>query len=382
MQKNKRIYFIAGERSGDLHGSSLIRALKGVDRSLECVGVGGDLMCKEGFETLLPFRDFEVMGFSDVLRVYPLLRRHFYFLAQRILKENPEAVVMIDYPGFNLRLAQFLRKGGYFGKLIYYIAPTVWAWKKKRIDLMAESLDLLLTIFPFEPAYFSKTSLKTLFVGNPLRQQIEISQGKGDWQDALDLPTDRPLLALFPGSRPAEIKHHLPLFIETAKSFSKNSHALAISIAHRDLTLPIFNLLEGRGLKKGVDYWFVPGNCRYELMKESKVALAKSGTVALELALLGCPSVIAYHLSFLNFLLAKWFFRIRLPYYALPNILLNEAVFPEFYGFKLDPLQLAEALKLQSLKHPFMLGKKRELENVLTEKNASQEAAKEILQII
>lgn len=386
------MYFVAGEISGDMHGGSLIRALKALQPDFECAGVGGDEMSAEGLQSLLPFKDFAVMGFSDVILAYPLLRRHFYALARQILEENPLAVVLIDYPGFNLRLARFLRRNGYRGKLIQYVAPSVWAWKKGRIQAMSESLDLLLTIFPFEPPHFANTPLKAVYVGNPLieemksrvRSQEPFAKSSKDWRDRLNLPLEKPLIALFPGSRPAEVKRHLPLFIEAAKIFSKGhpGYGIAISIGHRDLLFAISKILEEAGLKEEVDYWLIPGEERYLLMQEAEVALAKSGTVALELALQGCPTAIAYNLPLLNFILAKWVFQIRLPHYALPNILLNEAIFPEFYRPWLKPSPLAEALKLQLTNRKLIAEKSVRLEEILTKKNASREAAREILSLV
>lgn len=364
-----KLYMIAGEASGDLHGASLIKALKELRPTLRLTGIGGEKMAAEGFKPLLPFSDFQVMGFSDIVRAYPRLRRHFYTIAKHILEQKPPAVVFIDYPGFNLRLAHYLRKQGYAGKLIQYIAPTVWAWKKGRAKGMAQTLDLLLTIYPFEPAYFPQ--LRSLYVGHPLLE-LPIERDN-DWRMRYGIPAEMPLIALFPGSRQKEVERNLPLAIAATELFLRKhpEYGCAISCQHPSLEKPILEKL-----KRKANCWLIPERDRHNLMQEAKVALAKSGTVTLELALLGCPSVVLYKLTWLNYLLVKYLFRIQLPHYALPNILLNERIFPEFYGVKIDPQALAYALE-QQLKAPIK-EKTQALRTLLTDQKASVIAAQEI----
>lgn len=350
---DKRFYFIAGEKSGDLHGAELMKAMRGI----RAKGVGGPDMQAEGLVQVVPYEDFQVMGFTDVLISLPHLIPHFYTLLNKILEEKPDGVIFIDYPGFNLRLALALRKNGYKGKLIHYIAPSVWAWKKGRIHTMAKTLDLLLTIFPFEPPYFENTGLKTVYVGNPLMKNLSPERAR------------LPLLALFPGSRKKEILRNLPVQIEAAKLFGKE---VAISVTD-GLEKEVTSLL------KGLPYRLVPEQMRFELMQTASYALAKSGTVTLELALRGCPTVVHYQLTPLNYFLARYFFRISLPHFALPNILLKEPIFPERYHTHIDPRDLFQmAINID----PLLIQKKAtELQKLLTTKDASQEAAKEILQL-
>lgn len=333
------VYVIAGEASGDLHGGPLLGHLP-----FRFKGVGGPEMAKAGLKSLIPFTDFQVMGFSDVLFALPRLRKHFYTLSQNILQDNPKAIIFIDYPGFNLRLAKHLRKKGYSGKLIHYVAPTVWAWKKERVRLMAEVHDLLLTILPFEPAYFSGTKLPVKYVGNPLIHTLP----KPTLQER------QPILALFPGSRPKEIERNLPLQMEAAKIFLKKHPEFKVSIND---------------------------HARYTLMQEASLALAKSGTVTLELALYGCPTVVQYRLTPLNYLLARYLFQIELPHYALPNILLQERMFPEFYHVNISPEDLANSLEEQLKRKEQVQKQSEKLRTLLTDQDASKTAAEEILKL-
>lgn len=350
-------YFIAGEKSGDEHGSRLMERLKELYPNLSARGIGGPKMEREGLLSIAPFEDFQVMGFTDVILALPRLVPHFYKIANQILTDCPKGVIFIDYPGFNLRLAKYLRKKGYQGKLVHYIAPSVWAWGKKRIQTMRQTLDLLLTIYPFEPQYFN--GLKTVYVGNPLVEEPFLNRERKD------------VLALFPGSRLKEIRRNLPLQIEAAKLLNKEE--VAISVSHSSFEEPIRKLLENVPLT----YRLIPESDRHELMETASIALAKSGTVTLELALRGCPTVVLYQLTRLNYFLARYIFRISLPYYSLPNILLNELLFPEHYHVKIDPKDLAEALKKQEERSD--IGVKVELlKEILTKKAASSEAAQEI----
>lgn len=356
------LYLVAGEASGDLHGGSLLKHLKIHWPETVFKGIGGPEMVKEGLLPLLPFEDFQVMGFTDVLKTLPLLRRHFYYLSHEILKDNPKAVIFIDYPGFNLRLATYLRKKRYQGKLIHYIAPTVWAWKKNRVHSMKASLDLLLTIFPFEPPYFPGLNVK--YVGNPLLNELPDPS----------FNEKRPLLALFPGSRRSEIARNLPLQLQAAELFQKKHPEFSLAISLCDEAMrPL--------IQKFTDAELIPHAERYPLMQQASLALAKSGTVTLELALLGCPTVVQYRLTRLNYFLARYVFRINLPHFSLPNLLLNERIFPEYYHVNIEPKQLAISLEEQLNKKNEIQEKAALLKKLLTNENASQNAALEIVKI-
>ena len=176
--KTYDIFIFAGEQSGDLHGAELLYALKQKEPNLQIMGVGGPKMRSQGIYSIEKMESFQVMGLSDVIKALPKLVFLFKNIRNTILKNNPKAVIFIDYPDFNMRMAKSLRKNGYTGKLIHYICPSVWAWRKGRIKDLAETLDLLLTIFPFEPQYFEKTPLKVEYVGNSLVKNIKDISGQ------------------------------------------------------------------------------------------------------------------------------------------------------------------------------------------------------------
>ncbi len=326
----KTIFLLAGEPSGDLHGSLLIKKLRYAEPSIRIVGVGGPEMRKQGLDSFMGIEDFSVMGFTDVFKNLPQLYQKFKLLRNFILEQQFDAVIFIDYPGLNLRLANSLRKSGFKKKLIHYISPSVWAWGKNRINKMENTLDLLLTIFPFEKAYFDKSSLKVEYVGNPIIENIQNYPYQEDWATTLALPSP-PSLAIFPGSRLSEITRNLPKQLKAAEklAISKSELTFGISYANENSLKLILEMISGfsENFKKNV--FFIPKKFTYELMKDSKVAIAKSGTVTLELALHQKPTVVVYELSKLNYFLAKYIFRIRLPHYCIVNIISNKTVFPE-----------------------------------------------------
>lgn len=251
-----------------------------------------------------------VMGFADVALALPKLIRQFFAIRDKILALSPKAVVFIDYPGLNLRLAKSLRKKGFRGQLIHFICPTVWAWGKQRIGLMAKHLDLLLTIFPFEKKCFAKTQLPVQYVGHPLSSPIAEFVPSGKFSGKI--------LGLFPGSRKTEIARNLPFQLQAAKRLQALDPSLAVLIS-------------------GVD---VPYEDTYELMRASRLAIATSGTATLELALHGTPTVVGFAIGPLDCFIARRLLRINLPFYCIANIIADKAVFPELFGPNLTEDQL------------------------------------------
>ncbi len=321
---------MSGELSGDSHGKDLLESLKRKHSQLQLFGVGGPHMRPHLESSIFSMENLQVMGFIDVVKSLPKLYRLLQRAKNAILKESPQGIVFIDYPGFHLKLAKMLRKGGYKGKLIHYISPSVWAWKKGRISLMEKYLDLLLTILPFEKRCFEHTSLPVKYVGHPLARPFNHSRKKR-----------KHLLAIFPGSREKEVKRNLKEQLKAACALQKQDPSLeiAVSVAHSNL-LPVISPL----LEKNIQL-FDPEK-QWDLMETCCVAIATSGTVTLELALRKTPTVVTYRLTALDQWLAQKIFRIRLPFYALPNLIANMEVFPEFFGKHFTAQSLQKALFL------------------------------------
>jgi lipid-A-disaccharide synthase len=374
------LFIFAGEQSGDLHGSHLMKALKKGESNVRIFGVGGPAMRSQGMEILLKMEEFEVMGFTDVILSLPKLWNLFYQVLNAILVKAPQVVLLIDYPGFNLRLAKGLRKRGFKGKIVQYVSPTVWAHGKKRIKHMAETLDLLLTILPFEPPYFAGTGLKAIYVGNPLQEYIKMHPYCDDWKKVLGIPVEDSFIALFPGSRQGEVKRNLPAILEAAEKMKKEQGNVrfVLSCAHASTETVAKTMLEKSLLKVGQDIFFAPKKYAYEMMRDGRAAVAKSGTVTLELALHHCPTVVIYKLTWLNRLAAKWILRLNLSHYALANILAGRMVFPELieHGFSSGNIYTElKALFEESSKRKACLRGCKDISALLKEDKASQEGA-------
>ena len=370
------LFIFVGESSADLHGEALLKALFLQNPHLQIWGVCGPKMRTQGLRCIMPMEKFQVMGFVDVFLALPRLIRQFYAVVDAILKANPKGVVFIDYPGFNLRLAKTLRKKGYTGKLCHYICPSVWAHGKKRISLMAKNLDLLLTILPFEKQYFAGTPLAVHFVGHPLVERLSSHH----YQE-IALPQNKKIVGLFPGSRKKEIERNFQLQLKVAKRLLQDDPDLffAVSLAHSRFQKLLEKIIAEAKLTLGAEIALISPDKNYDMMKHCYLALAKSGTVNLELALHNVPTVVHYAVSRLDLFIVKHLIKLNLPYYCLVNIIANQEIFPELYG----PLFTEENLysaALRFLKDP----KARkacqdqclQLKKSLGEKQASQEAAK------
>lgn len=378
------LFIFAGEPSGDLHGSRLMSALKEEIPALSIAGVGGPLMRASGMNCYLQMEEFQVMGFTDVLKSLPKLIKQFYFVKKQILHSNPSCVVLIDYPGFNLRLARALRRDGYKGKIVQYICPSVWAHGKSRIDLMANSLDLLLSIFPFEIKCFAKTSLRVEYVGNPLVDAIHEYVYDSEWKAKVGIPNDKEILAVFPGSRADEIRRNLPKQLAAALKCSQGS--LAISISKEAMRSFFQDTIKQHVPANRLDaIYLVPSQFTYELMRDSRTAIAKSGTVTLELALHHTPTIVTYELSFLNYLIAKHVLRLQLPYFCLANLLMEEEVFPECIGRKISEEIITEKLDSidqNELTRQRIASQCKEIQNLLGGSGSSKKAAQSIASLI
>lgn len=378
MDRLKRIFVFAGEPSGDLHGSHLVRAMREKSPYLSFQGVSGPRMRKEGIDGPLKMEDFEVMGISDVVRSLPRLYRHFRCICNTILYQSPDIVVLIDYPGFNLRLAQTLRKRGYCGKIVQYISPSVWAWGKHRIEIMAKALDLLLTIYPFEAACFSATQLSVEYVGSPIKEYMARYRYQDNWKQILGIPHDRTLISLFPGSRQGEIVRNLPVILETVQLLKKSHPQLIFGISCADITVK--RLIE----QAHEDIFLVPPDYTYELMRDSHCAIAKSGTVTLELALHGTPTVVIYKLSVLNRWYAQHIAKVNLPHYCIVNILAGKQVFPELIANGLSAPNLYRHFKqllVEGVERDECIKSCRELSKELGTTDAHLRAAQAVLSL-
>lgn len=330
----KRIYLIAGEASGDLHGGNLIKALK--ERAardgeqLELRAWGGDRMAAAGATVVKHYRDLAFMGFTQVLLNLRTILRNITLCKQDIEAFRPDAVILIDYPGFNLRIAEHLRKRG-GTKVLYYISPQVWAWKKGRVHAIKHDVDRMFVILPFEQDWYAQYGMDVDFVGHPLLDAIQ-QEGTRPLEP---LPGDdgRPVVALLPGSRRQEVTGMLPIMLKAAARFP--DHRFVIAAA------PSLPEAFYRGLIGDAPASLVFGRT-YDVLRTAKAALVTSGTATLETALFGVPEVVCYNGGAINVWLARRL--VNIEFISLVNLIMGREVVRELIQQDLTPKTLGDEL--------------------------------------
>jgi lipid-A-disaccharide synthase len=340
MTEKLRIFIIAGEASGDLLGGSLMRSLKSAWPEIEFSGIGGTAMTAEGLKSLFPMEQLSVMGLAEVL---PRLTKIMYRIrqtAKAIVKEKPDVVITIDSPDFCFRVLKKVKARDKSIPLVHYVAPSVWAWRPGRAKKIAQFLDHILTLLPFEPPYFEAHGLDATFVGHPVVQRLQ-NRGDGErFRRKYRLKPDQPILTMLPGSRVSELKRLLDKFCDTADIVLRNRHNAVIVIP----TLPHLKERIARFfVGKGINPILVTGEeDKFDAFAASMIAIAASGTVSLELAMTDTPHIIAYKLSPVSAFLAKYL--VKTPYANLINILLQRPVVPELLLEKCEPLPMSKEL--------------------------------------
>ncbi|CRX37892.1 lipid-A-disaccharide synthase [Estrella lausannensis] len=329
MSKPLSFFLLAGEPSGDIHGKRMIASLKKIDPGSTFYGVGGPSMLEEGLIPLFRMEELAVMGFQEIILSLPSLIKKLFFLSGWILEKKPHAVVLIDFPDFNLLLARLLRRGGFRGKIVQMIPPTVWAWRKGRIRTLEKHFDLALSIYPFEKKIYQNTKLPVTYIGNPVLEAVSSHRPDFSFRSRFGFDEKDPIIALFPGSRRQEVHNNLLLQLEALKLATTEApkYRVAVSLARQEMKEEVEKLIRKAGFEDGVS--LIPASSRYDLMDNCMLAIAKSGTVTLELALKKRPAVVTYAVSSLNYFIARYIVRLDLTHFAIANILSGEELFPE-----------------------------------------------------
>jgi len=328
-----RYYLIAGEASGDLHGSLLIRSLKERDPKAEFRFIGGDLMIKESrMSPFRPISKFSFMGFLEVAKNLPAIFRNLREVCSDVIAYKPDALILIDFPGFNLRIAAKVHPKGI--PIYFFISPKVWAWNSKRVLKIKRDINHMLVIFPFEVDFYKKWGMDVDYVGNPLMDTIHPFQVKEEKEPGPKLGSqEKPLIALLPGSRKQEIEKILPVMLEMVPVFPEYEFILAGAPGFkREYYEPY---IEQYGVK------LVFGQT-YLLLSQSSLALVTSGTATLETALLHIPQVVLYKTSGLSYEIGKWV--IRVPYISLVNLIMESPVVKELIQKDCNPSRLREEI--------------------------------------
>jgi len=376
---NPTLMIIAGEVSGDIHGGKLVREIKKLNPAIAFFGTGGEQMRAEGVDLIHDLNDLAVLGLVEVIRHYPRIRSIFYEMIECAHQRKPDAVILIDYPGFNIRIAEHLKKLGI--PVIYFISPQIWAWGQHRKKVISQRVDKMLVFFDFEKQFYSDTGLDVEFVGHPLVEHLVPEISRESFIASHDLDPDRPLLGLLPGSRKNEIERLLPVMLESAREIYQ-------AMPEVQFVLPVGSAIP-RGQLMGIyEQWkesntvpvtLIDGQV-HETMAYSDLVLVASGTATLETACLGTPMIILYKVNVITSLCARLV--IKIPYIGLVNVVAGRIVAPEFLQHNARPSKIA-ACAMEYLSHPeTMIDFKNELKRVkqkLGGPGALQRAAQSIM---
>ncbi|MCQ2339963.1 MAG: lipid-A-disaccharide synthase [Paludibacteraceae bacterium] len=396
-----KYFLLAGEASGDLHASNLIRALQQEDAEATFVGLGGDKMCDAGCRLLQHYRNMAFMGVIAVLANLKKIRENFRIAEQGLLDERPDVLVLIDYPSFNLKIAQFCKTNLPQTKIVYYIPPKVWAWKTFRIHKIARLSDLVLGIFPFESTFYAKYGYCCEYVGNPTMDSIREYQSSSINQQSAISNQQSPItniIALLPGSRRSEIKHCLPTMLAAAREVLRSAESatcnlqpvtcnLSPATCHLQ-PLTTITVAAAPGIEDSFYAPYLQGEQltrdTYQLVTHAKAAIVNSGTATLETALLNCPQTAVYYIA-----CSKWLgwlkpFIFKIPFFTLVNIVPAREVIKELIAFNFTKAKIVTELTRLLTDEPYrqqMLADYDEIRSILGCYPAAATAAKRIVSL-
>ena len=364
-----KYYIIAGEASGDLHASNLMKEIKNKDHEADFRFLGGDLMLKQGGTLVNHFKETAHMGLIDVIMHLRAILKNIKLIKDDIKKAKPDVVILVDYPGFNLRIAEFAHNEGF--KVYYYISPKVWAWKQSRVEKIKKYIDKLFIIFPFEKEFYKKHNYEVEYVGNPILDAIDSEKKDiSEFTKKYKL-NDKKIIALLPGSRKQEIKHNFPLMLKAAEKFPDYQFLVAAAPSlEKDIFLKYI---------KNIDIKLIY-NDTYELLKHSEAAIVTSGTATLESAVLDVPELVCYKGDYISYQIARRL--IKVDYISLVNLVMQKEIIKEFIQYDMTVENICNEMELllhNDVYRKNMLNNFEELRIKLGGKGASERAAEIIV---
>jgi len=374
--EKKRILIICGEPSGDLNASNLAKEILTLDPSAEISAVGGELLQKNGAKIIYNIKSLAVMGFFDVFRKLPLFFALKDLILKKISQEKFNAVILVDFSGFNLRLAKAINNSL---PVFYYISPQVWASREKRVNTIKKYIKKMIVIFKFEEEFYKKFGMNVSFVGHPLLDSVKPTIEKGEFLNNFGLEESKKIIALLPGSRKSEIEHILPIMLKSAQMMSRQIKDLQFVLAKTsnvDLSVYLKHLKNVTPLNLKI----AEGKA-YDCINIADFCLIASGTATLETAIMQKPFFVIYKMNILNYLLYRP--QIKIDHISLVNILAGKEIVPEFIQFKAKPKVIAsKALQLLSsdIQMNLMKSELEHIKSLLGENGASKRAARIILQ--
>ncbi len=372
------ILIIAGENSGEKYGAALIRQYKKIHPDCNFFGIGGISMEAEGVRLLFSIDDLAIVGIIEIVSHLPRIHRIFKLVLSEVRKELPVAAVLIDSPDFNLRLAKSLKKLSI--PILYYISPTVWAWRKARLKLIKRAVAKMLLIFPFEKNIYKKNNIPAEYIGHPLLERIRTSFTKINFYHKYGLDPEKKLIALLPGSRKSELQYHMPVLTDAIKKINSSFNVQFVLLLADNLNETLITKFISAELKQIV---LILKNDAYEAIAASDLALSSCGTANLEAALLETPIIAFYRLSPLTYSLGLKF--IKISNYSIVNILAGYEVIPELIQKKFSSENIfleTERILTSPTARSKMIEHFKKIRKILGDKKASQNAAKELDRLI
>ncbi len=374
MSEDLRILVIAGEASGDDHGADLMKAMKRKHSGIRFFGIGGDAMIRNGLEACYHVRDLSLVGITEIIRHFPLIRRMFRTLSFLIEEKKPHFVILIDYPGFNIRFAHEAKKRGV--PVIYYISPQVWAWGKGRVRRIAKTVDLMAVFFPFEETLYQEAGVNVRFVGHPLKDQEGPALSRSEFFKECGLDPERNTIGILPGSRSQEIIRLLPAMLQAVGPLREAWPGVQAVIGKAQT---VGDALYGPIARGFPDIPALRGRTR-EIMAYSDAVIVASGTATLETALAGTPMVIVYRTSPVTYAIGRMLVKVK--HLGLANILAGKTVVPELIQKQVTPEKIAAEVRRYLEDGPYRESVRGELLKVaekLGEKGAVERAADAVL---
>ncbi len=331
-----KYYIIAGEASGDLHASNLMKELNRLDTSAEFRCWGGDLMKEQGAHLVKHYRDLAFMGFTEVLMNLKTILRNIEFCKKDILEHQPDVLILVDYPGFNLRIAEFAKANNI--RVFYYISPQVWAWKQSRVHKIKRVVDKMFVILPFEKEFYEKFNYAVDFVGHPLLDAVAAYRTK---KEELPITVGKPVIALLPGSRKQEIDSMLPLMLAMLQYYPAYQFVIAGAPAQNNKIYQE-HIDQAKLHSAAASDVKIVYNNTYQLLQQSEAALVTSGTATLETALFGVPEVVCYKGGAISFAIAKNLVKVK--YISLVNLIMDREIVKELIQSELNEVNLKREL--------------------------------------
>ncbi len=373
------IFWIAGENSGDLHASYVMKELNQSGINFIHTGIGGYHMQSNGLKAIFPFNRFNVMGFLEVIKHLRFFARVEKEIKTFFLKKKPDLLVLVDYPGLNLRIAKIASEIDI--PVFYYISPQFWAWKHHRVKQLAEFTKKVACILPFEPDLLHIHQVDAEYVGHPITEEIKITIDKQQFGKIMRLDPDKKWISFFPGSRADEVEKLLPVFLKTISLMDSNRYEFIISRASTIHERAFMDLLNR--YFDDINRIKIVASNNYEMMKHSDFSVIKSGTSTLEAAYIGTPYLICYKANPVSYQIGKKIVKIK--YIGLPNILMNRLIVPELIQGEVNPKNIKNRIEsILSNEAQYQMTKENlsEIQKVLGRKSASKETSKLILEII